>query len=196
MSASLSLSATDRFALSIDGLCKAVAARSFRGMLAGALIILIWSRIRKIEVLFQAVAKRVLAGVADRKSFGRKVGARVGLPLAGRGLPLRFGWLLQLVPHEAGCFASQIETVLGEAEMVAVLSASPRARRVLAPLCRMLGIAPGVLTPGAVLAPVVLAVEAVVKRVRVARAPIDFGRIPLPRGVLAAARRQGFGKRF
>jgi hypothetical protein len=31
-------------------------------------------------------------------------------------------------------------------------------------------------------------------RVRRPRVPIDWGRIPLPRGVLAAARRQGFGK--
>jgi len=31
-------------------------------------------------------------------------------------------------------------------------------------------------------------------RVRKPRVPIDWGRIPLPRGVLAAAKRQGFGK--
>ena len=31
-------------------------------------------------------------------------------------------------------------------------------------------------------------------RLRKLRVPIDFGRIPLPRGVLSAARRQGFVK--
>jgi len=31
-------------------------------------------------------------------------------------------------------------------------------------------------------------------RVRRARVPVDWGRIPWPRGVLSAARRQGFGK--
>jgi hypothetical protein len=31
-------------------------------------------------------------------------------------------------------------------------------------------------------------------RVRTKRPPVDWGRIPLPRGVLSAARRQGFGR--
>lgn len=30
------------------------------------------------------------------------------------------------------------------------------------------------------------------KRVRVKRVPVDYGRIPLPRGVLTASRRGGF----
>ena len=32
------------------------------------------------------------------------------------------------------------------------------------------------------------------KRVARVRTPVDWGRMPLPRGVLAAARRQGYGK--
>jgi len=57
------------------------------------------------------------------------------------GLPRGFGWLLPLVPQEAAGFASQLRVVLAEAEMVALLQASPQARRELRPLCRMLGIA-------------------------------------------------------
>ncbi len=45
-----------------------------------------------------------------------------------------------MVPCEAACFAGQLRTVLAEPEMVALLEASPQARRALAPLCRMLGI--------------------------------------------------------
>lgn len=181
----------------MDGLCRAVAAHSFRGMLAGPLILLIWCRLRRIEAELQRVAARWRAGFVERRILNRKNGMRVGGRVGRAVLPLRFGWLLALVPCDAACFAGQIRTVLGEPEMVALLAASPRARRVLAPLCRMLGVEAGVLTPGAVVpVPVVSGAGAVVvKRVRAVRPPVDFGRIPLPRGVLVAARRQGFGKR-
>jgi hypothetical protein len=81
--------------------------------------------------------------------------------------------------------------------MVALLLASPQARRILRPVCRMLAVDAALLRPRAVGEAAVLAAEvvAVVKvRVRKPRVPIDWGRIPLPRGVLAAAKRQGFGK--
>jgi hypothetical protein len=65
----------------------------------------------------------------------------------------------------------------------------------LRPVCRMLAIEMSLLRP---LAEGRVAVAAVVRevkaRVRKPRPKIDWGRIPLPRGVLAAARRQGFGK--
>jgi hypothetical protein len=51
---------------------------------------------------------------------------------------------------------------------------------------------PEVPAPGEVVASDVA--DVIRKRVRVARVPVDWGRIPLPKGVLAAARRQGFGK--
>jgi hypothetical protein len=196
MNLSSPLSATDRLAMTFDGLCRAVAARSFRGALAGALICLIWSRIRRVERDFLALVARVQAGVVGRRVVGRRGVSGVGRAVSVRVLPRRFGWLLGLVPNEAACFGGQVRTVLEEPEMVAVLMASPQARRILAPLCRMLGIEASVLSPGVVVAPVVARVVVLVKRVRVARAPVDFGRIPLPRGVLAAARRHGFGKRF
>ncbi len=93
-----------------------------------------------------------------------------------------------LMPYEAACYGGQLRTVLAEPEMVALLADVAQARRILAPVCRMLGVEiPGV-------APVVRAVAMPRKRVRRAAVPIDIGRVPLPRGVLAAARRQGYGK--
>lgn len=77
--------------------------------------------------------------------------------------------------------------------MVALLEAAPQAVRVLRPLCRMLAIETSVLRPG-------VAVEAsgaaavVTKRVRVRRPPVDWGRIPLSRPIILAARRDGFLK--
>ena len=84
-------------------------------------------------------------------------------------------------------------------EMVELLLAAPQAARILRPVCRMLAVDARLLRPrpeGAaevVPADVVEVVRARVRK-RVVRAPVDWGRIPLPRGVLAAARRQGFGK--
>jgi hypothetical protein len=112
-------------------------------------------------------------------------------------LPRRFAWLLALVPCDAAAYASQLRVLLAEPEMMALLAASAQARRVLAPLCRMLGIEASVLAPrvaGAAEAVVSEVAKVVKARVRKARAPVDWGRIPLPRGVLSAARRQGFGK--
>ena len=89
----------------------------------------------------------------------------------------------------------QLQTVLQRPEMVELLKAAPQAARILAPICRMLAIDTAVLRPGE---------PPVVPKVREVKAPrvkaprkrrvFDCGRIPLPRGVLSAARRQGFGK--
>jgi hypothetical protein len=88
--------------------------------------------------------------------------------------------------------------ILEQPEMVELLVAAPQAARILRPLCRMLAVETALLRPrpaGAVAEIESVAVIPVAKpRVRVARAPVDWGRIPLPRGVLSAARRQGFGK--
>ena len=68
--------------------------------------------------------------------------------------------------------------------------ASPQAARILRPVCRMLAIETSVLRPGVVVPePVVREVK---PRIRKPRVPIDWGRIPLPRGVLTAVRRRRF----
>jgi hypothetical protein len=131
---------SDRLTLTLDGLCRAVAARIAGGMLAAAVIVLIWRRVRRVEGRILGLLRRFRAGrlwVVSGPRAGRSgVRRSVGV---GR-LPRGFGWLLPLVPSEAACFAGQLQAVLAEPEMVALLAASPQAGRVLAPLCRMLGI--------------------------------------------------------
>jgi len=63
-------------------------------------------------------------------------------------MPRRFGWLLSMVPYEAANFSSQLRVALADPEMQDLLRASAQARRVLAPLCRMLAIEAEVLVPG------------------------------------------------
>lgn len=44
-----------------------------------------------------------------------------------------------LVPYKAAALGNQLEFLLGDPEMVALLAASPRLGKTLRPLCRMLG---------------------------------------------------------
>ena len=126
-----------RLGLALDGLGRAVAARIAAPVMSAAMILLVWRRLRRIE--------GEIAGLLARFQAGRLGGAR-----AERArLPVGFGWLLALVPGEAACFAGQIRAALAEPEMVALLQAAPQARRSLRPLCRMLGLEPGVLAPRA-----------------------------------------------
>jgi len=107
-------------------------------------------------------------------------------------LPCRFGWLVRAAAWRAAVYGGQLQLVLEQPEMVELLKASPQAGRILRPLCRMLLVDPAILRPGVV---VEVRPPAVVRvRVRKPRAKVDWGRIPLPRGMLAAAKRQGFGK--
>ena len=125
-----------------------------------AMILLVCTRIRRIERKIQALLARFQAGtlVVRSGSGTRRPSAAKGLPRSPTAqLPRSFGWLIVQVPYQAAGYGSQLRAVLGDPEMVGLLRASPQARRVLAPLCRMLMIEPEVLTPVEVVAPEVVA---------------------------------------
>ena len=134
----------DRFVLVVAALCRGVAACHGRGLMSGPVIILVWGRIKRVEFRLLALMERIRMG-RHREGGARAVSPdRVATPrsgVAGCGLPRRFGWLIGLMPHEAACYGGQLATVLAEPEMVALLADVPQARRILAPLCRMLGVA-------------------------------------------------------
>ncbi len=88
-----------RFLLIVEGLCRAAAARlGVRGAnrsITGRLMLVLWSRLRRVAERF--------AALAARRGFPRRLASRA--PLAGqpargqrRHLPHRFGWLVRLVP--------------------------------------------------------------------------------------------------
>ncbi len=135
----------DRFALLIEGLCRALAARSAGGALAGSLIILIWGRLSRMAVRFSRLAARCHAGRLPPRPVRRRP-ARSGPPPAR--LPKNFAWLVRLVP-QAAASAAQLQHLLADPEFAALAAAAPQAGRILRPLCRMLGIRPppGPLTP-------------------------------------------------
>ncbi len=192
------------------------------GLLGSVLGLLVYARLARVCGQMERLAGRFSAGRLSARIVRRDpgsmpgVGAADGVAAAGlavpaaRTWPCRFGWLVALCGYRAAGLSSQLRTVLEAPEMVALLTACPQAVRILRPVCRMLAIETSVLRPGVAKAGLIArkripgvdadrdgetCQDAPAKiRVRRPRAVVDFGRIPLPRGVLAAARRAGFGK--
>jgi hypothetical protein len=153
MSFSTNLSVADRLALALEGLARGVAGLVRGRVMSAAMIVLVWQRLRRVERDVLGLLARFRAGRL-RVMPGRLGVSRAGGSRWGRlGLPRRFAWLLPMMPGEAACFAGQIRTMLAEPEMVALMSVSPQARRVLRPVCRMLGIEREVLRPLGVVVP-------------------------------------------
>jgi hypothetical protein len=175
-----------------------------RGWLSQVLVMLLYRRLGGICGQMERLCLRFQAGRLwrrePREGAGESGAAAGGLRTrvgVAWGWPGRFGWLVRAAAWHAAGYGCQLRAVLGQPEMVALLIAAPQAARILRPVCRMLAIETSVLRPRVagdveVAAEVVVAVVKV--RVRKKRPPIDWGRIPLPRGVLSAARRQGFGR--
>jgi hypothetical protein len=126
----------------IEGLCQAVAARSAGGRMAGPVIILIWTRLRRAAARFAALAARVRAGALPSPAPLRpRAASRPARPRPPHRLPGGFAWLVRLAP-EAACFGGQLQHLLSDPEFAALLAAAPQMGRVLRPLCRMLGVDP------------------------------------------------------
>jgi hypothetical protein len=128
----------DRFALVIAGLCRAIAARSAWHRLATPLLVLVWSRLGRTAARFAALAARVRAGTPSPSTAACRSGPSGPPP---QRLPGNFAWLLRFVP-EAAASASQLQHLLADPDMAALLAAAPQAGRLLRPLCRMLGVHP------------------------------------------------------
>lgn len=141
------LSATDRFAVVIGGLLKALVGRQSAGAITGPLLILISHRIIGFNHRVQALAAKIRAGTLRQWPVRQRRAPRP-VPMAGvPRLPNGFAWLLRLVPSEAACYAGQMRVVLADPEMAALIAATPRMGRILRPMCRMLGIEADVLAP-------------------------------------------------
>jgi len=139
-----------RIALIIDGLCQAAAARLGRKRETGLLLILLWSRLRPVAARLAAIVARAATlrlAVPRQRSMkppsrppvARTLPARTPPPPSSPRLPQRIAWLVRLVP-EAAPYASQLQHLLSEPEIAALLAASAPARRLLRPLCRMLAV--------------------------------------------------------
>ena len=132
----------ERFARVIAGLCAAVAARIGGPAgpgLPGPLIVLIWTRLQRMAARVTRLAAHVQAGTLPPPRR-RAVPRRTVSPPYTR-LPRSFAWLVRHVPAAASG-ATQLQELLADPEMAALIEAAPQIGRVLRPLCRMLGVDP------------------------------------------------------
>ena len=131
----------ERFAGIIAWLNRDVAAWAAKNRAAAPLILLLWGRLNRLALRMTALAARVAAGTAAprRRTVPRPASARPRKP--DPRLPRRFAWLVRLVPG-TGAFGSQLQYLLADPEMTALIAAAPQAGRILRPLCRMLGVRP------------------------------------------------------
>ena len=140
-------SLSHRLGLTLAGLCEALAARMAKDRDAVLLLFMAWTRLRRFVFRFEALLADFRAGRLSAAPSPRGGGDNLpqlpglaGLPQPR--LPRAFGWLLRLAP-ESAAFAGQVEHLLADPEMKALLAGSAQASRMLLALCRMLGIQPG-----------------------------------------------------
>jgi hypothetical protein len=163
MTQSLPLSAPARFALIMDGLKQAVAAKIADYPWTGPMVLYVWNRLHRINAIFQALAALIAAGNLPPERVCRPRSPRVlsavpALPdpetpkPVWQLFPCRFAWLCGAVPslpHRFGAaqFGGQLRHLLGDPEMIALIAASPRMRSTLRPLLWMLGIEASLIRP-------------------------------------------------
>ena len=180
-----------------------------RGPLGVVVMVLISNRLGVVAGRLERMMVRFAAGRAMTRVScpGVVAGSVAGIGDLGGGAgrrpswrywPARFGWLIEVKRHEAAWFTQSVDRILREPEMVGLLAASKEARRLLRPMCRMLGVDPGLLRPPAceAAAGVVLAAAGPWRGVRAKGPPVDLGRVALPRGTMAAVRREKRMGRF
>ena len=134
----------ERFASIIRCLCKAVAEMRGGDRLSHYLISLIVERLRPINQCFARIAARVAAGTfVPRRSAPRRKPA-APRPRPPSKLPRQRGWLVALLPTaNANAYRAQLENLLRDPEMAALLATAPESlRRPVRSLCWMLRVSP------------------------------------------------------
>ncbi len=126
----------ERFVRIIDGLCFAIAARGAGGVLTVPLFFLLWQRLRRMATRATRAAARLAAGVPPAVPR-RRAAPRPARPSPPR-LPRGFAWVVRVVPGTA-VYGAHLHALLAD-PLMAPLAAVPSVRRMLNPLCRMLGV--------------------------------------------------------
>jgi hypothetical protein len=110
--------------------------------LAPPIITLILARIREINQRFARLVARISAGTYAPRRISGPRRSTPRRPRPPNPLPQTFGWLHQMIPEVVG-YRSQLEYLLRDPEMVALMQAAPGAlRRPIRSLCRALRVEP------------------------------------------------------
>lgn len=139
---------TERLADLIAWLAACVAAQGHRRRLAGPLVVAIWTRLHRIAARFRVIAATPIPPPRPERTepaAADTIPAPDSPPPAGRAprhpptMPYSARWLLRLIP-DAAASLSQLEALLQDPQMAALLAADPRLGRILRALCWMLGV--------------------------------------------------------
>jgi hypothetical protein len=146
--------------------------------------LLLYKRVGDATRRIERMLVRFRAGKVWRRAAVQRMGS--GRKTAGRGpaLPRRFGWLVRQCGWRAAGFGSQLQTVLQSPDMAELLAVAPQAGRILRPLCRALAFEWPLPDPKPE--------KVKTPRIRKPRPKPEPYKIPLPRGALSWARREGF----
>ena len=127
------------FTVLLTRLQAAIAVVAARERSLTVLLVAVWGRIGRISTRLERLVALWRTGKLPKPRTwrGRVPGAAPRLVVSD--LPRVSGWLLVAV-REAAPFGARLEEMLSEAECAAFLAAVPQARRLLRPLCRMLGV--------------------------------------------------------
>jgi hypothetical protein len=128
----------ERLALLIDGLRQAVAAHGARGLLTAALQVLLWSRLGRMAQRARRLAIRMAAGAPLVAPAKPRITPRAAPAKPYIRLPRGVLWLVRVVPNTAAGAAS-LRALLDDPAMADMARTQPM-RRLLNPLCRMLGV--------------------------------------------------------
>jgi hypothetical protein len=141
VNATAPLDPAHRFALLIEGLLAAAVAEGDQRFVPMPLITLIWRRLRRIGVGVAALFARFRAGTLRATPRAPRDPAPTRAAPTASPLPNRFAWLVPMVRNTLP-WVPELENLLADPEVAAALAAAPQLRRILRPLCRMLGVKP------------------------------------------------------
>jgi hypothetical protein len=146
----------ERFDRIMRSLQRAVADNHVARGVSGPLVLLIWNFLGGIINRFAAIVAKLRTGTlpAPRSPRPRAPKPRAPFPAAEspapakpprkkRLLPNAEMWLVKLLGWHVGGLGSQLEHLLKDPDMAALIAAAPQLGRLLRPLCRALGRDPG-----------------------------------------------------
>ncbi len=122
----------------LAGLAALIARRFLRDPFRAPLIVPLWTHLTRTARRLQNAFARLAAGLP---SHPRAAKPRASGPHRRPVLPTAHAWLVAALGPEAAAYASQIESLLAEPAAANALARSLAARRTLAPIRRMLGLA-------------------------------------------------------
>jgi hypothetical protein len=137
------LSLPDRFICLMEGLMNDVAAEVVWDWTPILLIKLLWRRFRHLKARFASIMARYHAGMLPAPGSARRSPARPrsASPSPPPVLPTHAGWVLEKI-NGTMIPGYELEKMVADPELEALVAEVPQLGRVLRPLCRMLAVKP------------------------------------------------------